>query len=181
MALWPETNTEWVVLTPAGYYYSEELSNYVRVTKLTGHETYRDDVEITTFSFPLDIVELQMWIRRGRTEGRRAHSTRGLTLHGPEPVAAVDGWTGEPAALPAETAMRRLGLCFFGKAAGVLPVASEPEPVLPVAQDKGGADSPVDSAAGAAWKKPKPDRIGCRSFLRPCSRPCLGVCRSLSL
>ena len=92
VALWPITNTEWMVLSPTGHVVCEELSGYERVVKITGQGYYPPDVEkVTAFELPLEAADLQMWITTGRKEARRARNLCGLTLSGPEPVAAVDG------------------------------------------------------------------------------------------
>ena len=83
VALWPITNTEWMVLSPTGHVVSEELSGYERVIKITGQGYYPADVDkVTAFELPLDFVELQQWITTGRKEARLARSLRGLTLVG---------------------------------------------------------------------------------------------------
>ena len=79
VALWPITNTEWVVLSPTGHVIGEELSGYERVVKITGRGFYPSDVgRVTAFEVPLEVDDLQRHIALGRKEARQARDLRGL-------------------------------------------------------------------------------------------------------
>ena len=204
VALWPITNTEWMVLSPTGHVVSEELSGYERVIKITGQGYYPADVDkVTAFELPLDFVELQQWITTGRKEARLARSLRGLTLVGPEPVAAVDGWSGDPVALPAESVVGRITQRLSRKqappATGGVPVIvplagqedlpplgapKEPPPDLlaePAAPILPEAASPGDAAGGGPAIQPDPRKLFSKEVLTPkegCTWVCIDALRS---
>jgi hypothetical protein len=181
VALWPITNTEWMVLCPTGQVISEELSGYERVVKITGQGFYPRDVdEVTAFELPLEFADLQKWITTGRKEARGARSLRGLTLSGPEPVAAVDGWSGDPVALPAESVAGRISQRLGRKQA---PPATAGVPVIvpvadPVSQEPA---SPGDAAGGAPAGQPDPRKLFSKEVLTPmdgCAWVCIDALRS---
>ena len=204
VSLWPITNTEWMVLSPTGHVVSEELSGYERVIKITGQGYYPADVDkVTAFELPLDFVELQQWITTGRKEARLARSLRGLTLVGPEPVAAVDGWSGDPVALPAESVVGRITQRLSRKqappATGGVPVIvplagqedlpplgapKEPPPDLlaePAAPILPEAASPGDAAGGGPAIQPDPRKLFSKEVLTPkkgCTWVCIDALRS---
>ena len=148
LLLWPVTNTEWMILTPDGDCYSENLGDYSRVRKMSG-KGYPAGVEnVVAFELPLTTAQLSEWVTSGRKQARAARLTRHVTLAGPEPTVGIDGWSGERFALPAETVAGRAFNRVVGKKA-------------PIAASQGAAtgltaidDSPGKAAAAAAAKSP---------------------------
>ena len=74
LALWPVSNREWMILTPDGDHYAEDLGSYVTIDKISGRGDYPAGVEeVVAFELPLTTSRLEGWI----TTGRQAAGTSG--------------------------------------------------------------------------------------------------------
>ena len=155
VALWPVSNAEWSMLSPDGKVTVEELASLERIVKITGIDHYPADVDrVSAFEVPLEFEHLRARIAAGRKEARAARAGRGLSLTGPEPECAVDGWSGVSVALPAETAIGRLAKRITGKKVGP-PLGAG----IPTLGPKRPSTPPGDRAGGPAVAGPNPRKL----------------------
>ena len=87
---YPVAPGEWVIRTPDGDEYAEEVSSWSDILVMSGRRVYPERVrEVVAFEPPLDKAELLELIRQGRLESDRLCAERGVEMP-TEPPSAVD-------------------------------------------------------------------------------------------